>query len=142
MSRTVHHVTYKNRLSTRTVKAWEVAAGRRLWRWHLFGPILEWHIIRDLRYSAASLAKARGERPKPARVVKRLEAFDYPRTYCKGHVVQYRANRQERALRAADRAAADRARHLLRAAGNAVDAAWDVEFPDPRHRHFAVWDSW
>lgn len=51
------------------------------------------------------------------------------------HVQEF-ANRQERGIRAAWR---DTVR-LLKA--TPVDLVDDIPLPDPRHRHFALWDRW
>ncbi|MCC5574500.1 hypothetical protein IMZ11_02445 [Microtetraspora sp. AC03309] len=137
MSRTVHHVTDKHRDSTREEDARPPAQF-----WRITAPMAG-HRIRSLRYSAAILRGAveAGHRPRPTRVSRRLDAHTYPRTYG-DRWIAYAANRQERALRAADRVAAVNTRHVLRAADELVDAAWDMDWPDPRHRHFAVWDSY
>lgn len=134
MSRTVHHVTYKNRDSTQDP---EPSSGFYVFRQ------AEKHRIWDLRYSAAveTAAEKDGHRVRPDRVIRTLEAHSYPRTNGLRRI-GYAANRQERGLRAADRVAARAADRLLRGAEDAADAAWDIEFADPRHRHFAVWDAW
>lgn len=148
MSRTVHHVVYTRRDSTRERnREYEelIASGGNCWMsYHRLFTTMEWHSLYDLRYPAAELAAADrdGRRPRPTKRRHRLEAYEYPRTYGVGHTVSYRANRQERALRAADRAMDRLARSVLRGAQDAVEAAWDLDFPDPRHRHFGVWDSW
>jgi len=142
MSRTVHHVPYNHRTGTRRYDA----DGRLYifaW-WRATYPSTANEIRSALRYSAAALAQAEraGHRPRPDRVTRRLEAGTYPRTFNLGHVIGGISNRQERALRAADRAVGREVGKMLRGAQDAVQAAWDVESPDPRHRHFGVWDSW
>lgn len=148
MSRTVHHVPYKQRHSTHLKEAERqriTEAGLNNWvSYHQIFLIMERHQVEDLRYSAAELAAARreGRRPRPQRRRHRLEAYTYPRTYGIGHTVSGPSNRQERGLRAADRAMDRLARQVLRGSQDAVEEAWDLDFPDPRHRHFGVWDSW
>jgi hypothetical protein len=146
MSRTVHHVRYKHRDSTKTKHATQaeiVESGGNWVRYHQLFTTMEWHSLYGLRYSAAALAKAErgGHRPRPESRRHRLEAYTYPRTY-NVRVVGGISNRQERALRAADRAWDRKARQVLRGSQDATEDAWDVEFPDPRHRHYGVWDSW
>lgn len=104
----------------------------------------EWHSIITLRYSAAveATAELAGHRPRPQARRHRLEAYDYPRTYGIGHTVSGPSNRQERGLRAADRAAGREVAKVLRGAQDAAQDALDVEYPDPRHRYFGRWDSW
>lgn len=136
MSRTVHHVSYEHRLSTHERDL------RRHAHWSLVHHPTR-HRIRALRYSAAveAVAAVNGHRPRPEAISPRLEAYTYPRTHG-GQFIAYAANRQERALRAADRIAGNRTRQAVRGALDSVEAAWEVDYPDPRHRHFAVWDSW
>lgn len=147
MSRTVHHVVYKRRHSTlERNREYEelIASGGNCWMsYHRLFTTMEWHSLSDLRYSAAELAKAEreGRRPRPQQRRHHLEAYTYPRT-CGLRVIGGISNRQERGLRAADRAMDRKARQALRGAQDAVEAAWDMEFPDPRHRHFGVWDSY
>lgn len=145
MSRTVHHVRYKHRDSTKFEAEWqaevEAAEFPYVLRRRRFFYNEERHWIRALRYSAAILAEAaaRGDRPRPEEVSRRLESYAYPRTHGLRYIGFF-ANRQERGLRAADRAVAQQVRHVVHSSG--FDAAWDVDWQDPRHRHFAVWDSW
>jgi hypothetical protein len=148
MSRTVHHVPYKYRDSTRAKEAHEVMIALSgvgyIRRYHLPFSGGEWHSIITLRYSAAveAVAELGGHRPRPQARLHRLLAYTYPRTHGIGHTVSGPSNRQERGLRAADRAVGREVAKALRAAQDAVQAAWDVEYPEPRHRHFGVWDSW
>lgn len=147
MSRTVHHVVYKRRDSTRLKEEARqriIESGGNDWiRYHQLFTTMEQHSLYGLRYSAAEVAKAEreGRRPRPQQRRHRLEAYTYPRTYGL-RVIGGISNRQERGLRAADRVRDRKVRAVLRGAQDAVEAAWDIEFPDPRHRHFGVWDSW
>jgi hypothetical protein len=147
MSRTVHHIVYTRRRSTQERnREYEelIASGGNCWMsYHPLFTTMEWHTLYDLRYSAAEVAKAErdGRRPRPTKLRHRLEAYEYPRSYGL-RVIGGISNRQERGLRAADRVMDRRVRQMLRGAQDAVEAAWDVDFPDPRHRHFGVWDSW
>lgn len=147
MSRTVHHVVYNYRESTlaRDRELRRITdSGVHVWvSWHQLHNPMEWHSLTDLRYSAAALAEAarEGRRPRPQRLRHRLAAYTYPRA-TGARLVARISNLQERSLRAADRAMGQRARQVLRGSQDAVEAAWDLDFPDPRHRHFAVWDSW
>lgn len=147
MSRTVHHTRYKHRDSTHAKDELEtlIAASGGSWtyRYKIVHWDREWHSIATLRYSASVEAegKRNGHRPRPQHRQHRLESYTYPRTHGMRRT-SYTANRQERALRAADRALEWKARQVLRGAQDAVEAAWEIDFPDPRHRHFAVWDSW
>lgn len=141
MSRTVHHVPYKQRTGTKRDEQ-EERVYRFAW-WRNTWPDTANEIPSALRYSAADLAEAEagGRRPRPSRVTRRLRAGTYPRA-SNLRVIGALANRQERALRAADRTVDRWARQVLRGAEAPVEAAWDVDFPDPRHRHDGLWDSW
>jgi hypothetical protein len=129
MSRTIHHVPYKHRSGL------VEDLGRERWfTWPRTA-----HLIRALRYSAAveRAAEQGGFRVRPVPVTRRLEAYDYRRTYG-DRSIAIDATTRERALRAATRVAARRAVQLLRVT---PDAALDVDFPDPRHRRGALWDA-
>lgn len=141
MSRTVHHTPYEQRTGTKRDRENERPYIFAWWRATYPSTTNE---IRALRYSAAALAEgeAGGHRPRPTRVTRHLEAGTYPRTFNMSDVIGGISNRQERGLRTADRAMDCRARAMLRSAGDLVEDAWDIDFPDPRHRHFGVWDSW
>lgn len=56
--------------------------------------------------------------------------------YFARHCVKEQGNQIERGIRAAWRGARQQ---LLQVDRDDLD---DVELPDPRHRHFALWDRW
>ncbi|GLX06745.1 hypothetical protein Misp03_36720 [Microbispora sp. NBRC 16548] len=72
-------------------------------------------------------------RPAPERVIRNFTPYNYPRGVGK-RGIRAVSKMDQKALRAAARAARDRALQSLRAEEHPADAAWDVEFPEPRHR--------
>lgn len=144
MSRTVHHVRYNHRDSTREYEERLALYPHLRWGLRRMFSARESHVVFTLRYSAAAERRAEesGHRPRPEKLRRRLRAYTYPRTFGMGRIVSEPARRLQRALRAAERATERQIRAVLRAAPDPVEQAWDVDFPDPRHRHFGVWDAW
>jgi hypothetical protein len=57
------------------------------------------------------------------------------------HVPRFFAVRDERAERCVQRGRVRQALAVLRAAGDLLDAAEDLDLPPFRHRHNAIWDA-
>ncbi|GAA3832197.1 hypothetical protein GCM10022226_61780 [Sphaerisporangium flaviroseum] len=130
MSRTVHHTPLRHRMD-RLVKTDE------LWVPGTF------HQITTLRYSQAAVTQGvrEGTRPRPETRTPRFAAYHYARAVNVRRIKRV-ADRHERVLRATTRAVSHQVLQVLAAAADRESAAWEVDFPEPRHRGQALWESY
>ncbi|WP_406014753.1 hypothetical protein OG520_25660 [Streptomyces sp. NBC_00984] len=103
-----------------------------------------WHsvILRDLRYSARSLAEAAAEarRPWPQGVRRRVDVYCFPR-HNRDRGLARAATLAERRARQRLRARAGVLRRLVNTPTGelALEAADTVDIPPPNHRHGELW---
>jgi hypothetical protein len=83
----------------------------------------------------------RGDLAASPAQISRFAAYRYARTYNLRQIKRV-ADRHERARRAATRAASDQALQVLAASDDRESAAWDVDFPQARHRGQALWEAY
>ncbi|MCX4969600.1 hypothetical protein OHA98_33560 [Streptomyces sp. NBC_00654] len=124
MARTAHHFP-----PSQTRKTFDERFG---------GP---WHrvVVRDLRYSARSLAEAADEcrRPRPRAVRRHVQVYSFPRHNRDASVGRWSAQ-EERRARQRLRSQVGRLRRLVNSGpdgGIGVDMADLVEIPPANHRH-------